>query len=144
MQIDTMVLADAATAAQGKLYIHGAGWDTLFVASFPVSHPAMSVAILLRVPWHDTNQRHQVALDVEDEDGQSILPMPPGAFQGEIVTGRPPTLEPGDDQLMSLALQLNTLTFNRPGRYAVIIRIDGMEAKRASFRVKLVQGALGP
>ncbi len=139
MQVDYMVLADAATAAQGKLYIHGAGWDSLFAASFPVTHPAMSVAIRLRVPWHDTNQPHHLELDVVNEDGQSIMGTPPGPFQGNINVGRPPHLTQGDDQVVPLALNLNGLIFQQPGAYAVILRIDGMEAFRSPFRVAPLQ-----
>lgn len=142
MQVDYMVLADAAAAVQGKLYIHGAGWDTLFAASFPVTHPTMSVAIRLRVPWTDTNQPHHLELDIVDDDSQSIVPTPPGPFRGDINVGRPPQLAQGDDQVVPLALNLNGLIFQQAGVYAIILRIDGMEAMRSPFRVKPLQQAV--
>jgi hypothetical protein len=60
MQVDYLVLADAAAAVEGKHYIHGAGWDRLLAPSFPVTHPLMSVAIRFRIGWTETNQPHEV------------------------------------------------------------------------------------
>ena len=136
MQVDYMVLADAATAVEGKHYIHGGGWDSLFAGSFPVTHPALSVAIRLRVPWTDTNQPHALELDVVDGDGQSSLPTPPGPLQGTINVGRPPQLTPGEDQVVPLALNVNGLKFEHAGGYAVLLRLDGLEATRAPFKVR--------
>lgn len=138
MRVDYMVLADAADAVQGKHYIHGAGWDRLLAASFPVSHPALSVAVRLIVPWTDTNQEHTLQLDVVDEDGRSILPIPPGPVEGKINVGRPAHLVHGEDQVAPLALKFNGLTFQRAGLYAVILRLDGLEAARSAFRVVAV------
>jgi hypothetical protein len=57
MQIDYLVLADAVSAAEGKHYIHGGGWDTLFVSSLPATHPMIGVAVRLRIPWEETGQQ---------------------------------------------------------------------------------------
>jgi hypothetical protein len=134
MHVDYMVLADAAATEGGKHYIHGAGWNRLSAASFPVTHPSMSVAVRLHVPWHDTNRPHQLELDVVNEDGQSALP-PPGPLQGTITAGRPPYLQEGEEQFVPLVMTIVQMQFNQPGLYAVILRIDGMEAGRSAFRV---------
>src|SRR5947207_264181 len=105
MQADYMVLADAVAASEGKLYIHGAGWDTIVTREWPATLTA-AVGILLRVPWGDTNEPHVIELDIVDADGKSILP-PPGPLRGAVNTGRPPQLEPGTDQVTPLAIVLN-------------------------------------
>lgn len=138
MDVDYMVLADEAAAAEGKHYIHGAGWDILWAASFPVSHPLMAVAIRLRTPWMDTNQPHEVALDVVDGDGKSILDKP---LQGRVNVGRPPTTPPGGDQVTALAFRLVGVEFRQPGDYAVIVRLDGIDKAKSPFRVVEAQGA---
>ncbi len=53
---------------------------------------------------------------------------------GEIVAGRPPDLMVGDEQVLSLAIRVNP-EFQRPGRYTAIMRLDGVDMKRADFRV---------
>lgn len=140
MQADYMILADAAAAENGKLYIHGAGWDRIFGTSFPITHALMAVAVRLRVPWSDTNQKHGIELDILDEDGNSILPTPPGTLRGEINVGRPPNLEPGSDQVIPLAFSLVSVKFEKPGVYAVVLRIDSLDALRSPFTVMAVNG----
>jgi hypothetical protein len=43
-----------------------------------------------------------------------------------------------------MALNFNGLPFERPGRYAFVIRIDGTEAKRLPFRLHHSQPSFGP
>jgi hypothetical protein len=135
MQADYMVLADAATVAEGKHYIHGAGWDTLGSVSFPFDQPTIAVAILFRVPWNDANYPHIIELDVVDADGVSILPTPPGPLRGPITVGRPPQITPGNDLLVPLVFNLLAVRFERPGTHVVTLRIAGIEDKRFPLHV---------
>ena len=144
MQVDYLVLADAAVAVEGKHYIHGAGWDTIWVGAFPAAHPLLAVAIRLRAPWNDTNQPHELIIDVLDEDGSSIVPIPPGAPRGTINVGRPPNIAPGADQVVPLAISLQGLAFTHPGVYSVVLRLDGADVGRAPFSVTLAPGAQQP
>ncbi len=132
--VDYMVLADTATAAEGKLYIHGAGWDSIASASFPVQHPHMSVAFLVRVLWSETNQPHEIELDVLDQDGASILPAD-RVLKGRLNVGRPVELPQGEDQIFPFVLNVAGLQIEKPGSYVIAFRIDGMEVARSRFRV---------
>ena len=135
LRVDYLVLAEAATAVEGRNYIHGAGWDTLFAASFPALHPLMSVALRLRIPWADTNRPYAMELDVVDADGRSILANPPGPPHGTVNVGRPAHVEPGNDQVLCLAFNLVGLRFEAAGTYAVIFRLEGDEAARSPFHL---------
>ena len=46
MQADYMLLADAVAATDGKLYIHGAGWDSILIPVAPTTL-TMALGILL-------------------------------------------------------------------------------------------------
>lgn len=142
MDADYMALADAATVADGKLYIHGAGWDNVLAQTFPTTLTA-AAAILLRIPWAETNEEHIIGLDIHDADGHSILPKQPGPVRGTLNVGRPANIEAGDDQVWPLAINLNGTAIERVGRYAVVLELDGQEVARAPFRVKQAQ-ALQP
>lgn len=144
IEIDYLIVADAATAVEGKHYIQGAGWDRVYVAHFPVVHPAVGIAVRLRVPWTDTNQSHQLTIALIDADGQSVLPDPPGTPGALINLGRPPHLEPGTDQTLCLAFNLYGLRFERPGAYAFVARIDGRDLARAPFLVTTPPGQPPP
>ncbi len=134
MQIDYFVLADAVAVADGKHYIHGAGWDTLFAATFPAHHPSLSVAVRLRIPWEETNQQFALEVDVllDGEEHDSILAEP---LRGIVNAQRPPQAPPGSDLLLHLALGFTNLQFERPGLYAVVLRIDGLPLADSPFNV---------
>ena len=137
VQVDYVVLADAVATESGKHYIHGGGWDTIFAGSFPATHPVLAVAVRLRVPWGATNEPHEITLDLLDSDGNSVLPtVPPG---GKMTVGRPPQLPPGSDQAVPLAFNLASVTFQHPGAFEIVVRIDGLDAYRSPFRVLALQ-----
>jgi len=139
IQLDYLILADAVAAVGGKHFIHGGGWDTLSTSGFPTVHPAMAVAVRLRVPWGDTNRPTAIELNLLDADGGSLLADPPGPLRGNISIGRPPNLTTGDDQVLLLSFPLNGLRFDAPGYYVVTLQLDGVEMTRAPFRVVLTQ-----
>jgi hypothetical protein len=136
VQIDYLILADAAVVAEGKHYIHGGGWDTLHAPSFPVTHPALAVAFRVRMPWQDMATSHSLELDVVDSEGRSILPDPPGPPQGSISVERSPHLLPGDDQVLPLVFNIMNLQITRAGSHAVVLRVDSLEMARARFQIK--------
>ena len=61
----TMLLADFAQVSDGKLTIVGGGWSLTGPDPVP-----FGIAILIRVPWDQANQRHVMRLELLDADGQ--------------------------------------------------------------------------
>ena len=134
MRIDYLILADAVAVADGKHYIHGGGWDTLFASTFPAQHPALGVAARLRIPWEEMNQQFAVEVDVllDGEEPVSIFTEP---LRGFVNAGRPPNAPPGSDLLLHLALGLANLQLEQAGRYRVVLRIDGQPLDETHFSV---------
>jgi hypothetical protein len=134
MQIDYLVLADAVAVADGKHYIHGGGWDTLFATTFPAQHPALGVAARLRIPWQETNQQFVLEVDVllDGNESRSIFTEP---LRGIVNAQRPPHALPGSDVPLHLALGFTNLRFESPGRYIVVLRIDGKPLSQSPFNV---------
>lgn len=159
MEVDAFI-CDSIDAANGKLYVLGAGWNTILCPEFPVHHSRMSIGVMITVPYTATNQMHRLEVHIEDSDG-NVLPLgdlPPNAesgddnperkirkLGGEFNVGRPPTIEVGDPQMVSIPIQIDQLLFERPDYYSVVVSIDGTEMRRLPMRVKqLVQaGPLG-
>ncbi|MGZ5348429.1 MAG: DUF6941 family protein, partial [Solirubrobacterales bacterium] len=97
----TMLLADAAQAVGGKLYILGGGWSQTGPGPVP-----SSIAIYIQIPWDQANDRHTLHLQLLDSDGQSV-PDESGnavAIEGQFETGRPPGLKPGTPLDFALAM----------------------------------------
>jgi hypothetical protein len=133
MRVDYLILADSVAVAEGKHYIHGGGWDTLFAFSFPALHPVLGVAARLRVPSEEIGQQLAVEVDVQGgEVGGSILPEP---LRGIVNAERPPHLPLGSDLLLHLALSLTNLQFESPGPYNIVLRIDGQPLAESQFNV---------
>jgi hypothetical protein len=98
------------------------------------------------VPYTATNQMHVFELTLQDADGQE-LPMadaPPEAgtpdgkirrLGGQFNVGRPPTLQPGDEQLIALAVNIDGLEFERADTYRFVIELDGSPEKELPFRI---------
>ena len=143
MEVDAF-LADSVVAAEGKLYVQGAGWNMVQTASLPTRHSRIGIGVIIRVPYTATNQLHKLEIRFEDSDGNK---MPLGeagpesegdkiyAIGGEFNVGRPPVLLPGEDQIVPIAINVDGLVFDKPDSYSFLISIDGVVIKRLPMRV---------
>lgn len=121
----TLLLADAAQAVAGKLYILGGGWSI----TDPVTSP-FAIAIKIDVPWADTNRRHRLLLELIDEDGKPVIvPTPSGEeplrFESEFEVGRPPGLKQGTSLDVPLALNFAPLPLKPNTTYVWKCTING-------------------
>lgn len=121
----TLLLADAAQAVGGKLYILGGGWSI----TGPDPTPS-AIAIKIEVPWDQANRKHALQLVLVDEDGQpAMVPTPSGdrpvEVGGEFEVGRPPGLKAGTPLDVTLAINIGSLTLRPSTRYAWRLSIDG-------------------
>lgn len=142
MQVDYLILADAVAVANGKHYIHGGGWDTLFVASFPALHPALAAAVRLRIPWEETNQQLALEVDVVAEDGEqsSILAEP---LRGVVSALRTPNVSPDSDLLMPHYSCVRSRVFEFEVRKAEREVVDGQHLAESRFNVIAVPEQTG-
>jgi hypothetical protein len=157
VEIDAF-LADSVVVAEGKLYVQGAGWDTLVAGTFPVRHPRLGVGVLLRVPWTATNRMHKFSVKIVDQDENKIVlgDAPPGSdiadgkvreIVGQFNLGRPPFLTIGDSQVVPIALNLDGIQFAEPDTYSIVIAVDDVDLRRLPIRVRSVvqmPGGVGP
>jgi len=119
----TMLLADAVQEQGTKLFILGGGW-----AFTGPDVPPMALAIVVEVPWMETNEKHSFRLSLQDEDGQ-LAQIGPDAqviqFQGEMEVGRPPGHPPGVPFNVPLAINIPPLPLTPGKRYVWVFDIDG-------------------
>jgi len=122
----TMLLADAAQAVGGKLYILGGGWSV--TGPGPVS---FAVAIKLDVPWDVADFEHVFRLELLDADGARVrFAMPQGeqdllCLDGAFNSGRPDELKPGTAVDGAIALNFGGCPIPSGGRYELRLWIDG-------------------
>src|SRR5262249_5910754 len=132
----TMLLADAAQAVEGKLYILGGGWSIIGPDPTPVA-----LAIKIEVPWTQANTRHELRLALYDEDEQPVrIQTPNGEQPVEIISqfevGRPPGLQPGTPLDVPLAITLSSFPLPAGKRYIWRCFIDGQPVEEVSFSTR--------
>ncbi|MCH8198911.1 MAG: hypothetical protein V3S98_00275 [Dehalococcoidia bacterium] len=129
MEVEWLILADAAQIAGNKLYLMGGGWDRLTIhRPLPVQQQ-MAVAVAFRVDWNETNMKHQFEIEVADADGVTL-----GKVSGSMEVGRPPGITPGQEQRTQIAVGLG-VPIKQLGTYVIIARVNGEEGRRFPFSV---------
>jgi uncharacterized protein DUF6941 len=136
----TLMIADFARVANGKLDVIGGGWS-MMNAQGPFG---FFVAALFQIPWDQTNAKHTFRLELLDADGQGV-PIPSGETvraEGEFEVGRPAGLRPGMPVDAPLVVPFGPLTLEE-GRYELRLTIDD-ETKEDWFLAFSVRHAAAP
>ena len=131
-----MLLADAAQAVGGKLYVLGGGWSVIGPAP-----AAMAIAMKIDVPWDQATVRHRWVLDLIDEDGHPVRTRPTGdppseegrpeegrpvQVSGNFEVGRPATVAEGTPIDLPLAINFGPLLLPAGRRCVWRLSIDGL------------------
>ena len=127
MNIQVVVLCDAATDDNGKLNLLGA-FDTIYTQQLPAVHPQCSIA--LRVTFgHEDEGPHKLRLNFVDADGRSI--MPGIDLPVEVVL-------PGDSHFgtRNFIVNIQQLKFEQPGLYSIDVSLDGRPQASIPLLVK--------
>jgi hypothetical protein len=130
--VDIALLADAVQASRGKLFVLGGGWDVLTVRSLPARHPSMGIGLRVRVPWGWPGDVVRLDVELQDQDGKSILP---GSLSAPVPVRRPDHLPDGQDVTLVRALTFTNVIFRTEGAYSFVISIDGEVRERLRFLV---------
>jgi hypothetical protein len=122
----TMILADFAQVADGKLTVVGGGWSLTGPDPVP-----FGIAILVQVPWDRANQRHFMRLELVDADGQEVAVETDDGEEPIVFfddtpfeVGRPAGLKPGTYLDFPIAVNSGPLPL-APGQYEWRLTIDG-------------------
>ena len=129
------MLCDHAQVADGKLFINGGGISRFHGPGLP---PGTSLAMLMLVPWENTNAPITIDLQLLTQDGQPVQDLggSPIRIQVQTEVGRPPGIEPGVPIDLPLTFQVGGLRLPS-GRYTWRLSVDGetSQAWQLSFTV---------
>ncbi len=128
-----VILCDWAEAINGKLYIMGGGWSRMITA-VPFN---LGIAIIIKIPWNETNKKHDLEFTVLDGDGKTVFiqgPTGPTPIQvkGQFGTGRPMGIKPGSDLDATLAFRIGPIIIP-PNDYVCELKINGSVAETVPF-----------
>jgi hypothetical protein len=133
MDIQVASLCDHAADYNGKLVLTGA-FDTLAARSLPVVHPMCTLALRLCFTKEDAG-RHQLSIDIINEDGDSLdpknMPVEP-EFDVQLPDNTPFLTR-------NLILNFQGLRFPKTGIYSIDIGCDGELLMRLPLRIVQVE-----
>lgn len=123
----TMLLADAAQVAEGKLNVLGGGW----CVTGPMPCP-FALAGVIEVPWTETNRTHAFRFELIDLDGNPVVVNTPDgeqpvAVEGQFEVGRPPGIRPGAYQPMPFAFNHGPIPLTPGSHFEWRLSVDGYE-----------------
>lgn len=135
MEIELALLADAAsTPPDGKLYILGGAFEELRATTFPVTHPAMSLVLRLKLHPTECDREHRLTIELWDTEGQRIGPQLAGPFRAQRRQDYP-----GRHSYVSLVFNLLGLQFAAPGEYNFHISVNGQHMRTVSLHLVKIE-----
>lgn len=135
----TVLLCDAAEAVNGKLYVLGGGWTTLFAPNRPTS---ISLALVIAVPWDQANEPHDLTIELLDADGGVVeIGEQAVVVESRFEVGRPAGVKPGTALNTALTWNFGGLVLPT-GSYEFKVGIDGEPVVGRPFTVAYPPGAV--
>lgn len=131
MQVTAAMLADSAVVVDGKLYIHGGGWDTIYTAVAPVKHPTLGLVLIFKLEWHEANEDIPLGFELVDEDRRTNLVHGTSVMR----VGTPPHVKKGAPLFQPFAQMIHGVEFPALGRYT--FRVLSEETELASLPITL-------
>ena len=134
MKVPLAVLCDAANVSrEGKLNILGVFSD-LWAGQFPCTHPSLTLVVGLEATFTERGE-HAVDIRLVDADGGELLKL-----DGRVNVQGP---RPGRPIFTQAILQLNNISFPKPGSYTLDILVDRRHERSVSLEVHEVTATDG-
>lgn len=135
VRVTTSLLADAATVCDGKLYVHGGGWDQLASPSLPFTQSAMAVVLVVEMEQSELEtQPHGFAGTLVHDDGEPLGV----SVTGRIVAGDLSGHVSGSPVRLPMAISFQGVLFPRAGTYRFQALVDDAVIHSIEFAVRTV------
>jgi hypothetical protein len=132
--LDYALLADDATAIDGRLYVHGGGLRVVIVPQIPwVIHFALAARFAAELD--EVGDDHTIALRIWEPDGQPVYLVDAASFRLDASN-----LAVEDDRELQLltSFRIGALVLRETGWYSVELALDGDTVASLPFRVQVV------
>ena len=130
MDLDTVMLADYASAsAEGKLNVIGV-FNIIRSNNFPTRHPVMYVVTIVSASMAEVGTTSKIGIKLMDEDAKIQLL----DFSRDVTVEQRPS---GQRYRLQGILQVTDIVFPKAGTYQISVLIDGHE--KGSVQIYLEQ-----
>lgn len=131
MEVDFAFLADSAEAVEGKLYVMGGAFDTIWAKTLPTIHPRLSFVMRLVFSPAETGRVHQMEVSIMDGDGKRLQTVG-GPLE---LKDRNPHLPAGVRPSLLTVLNFVNLKFEKFGSYSFEIVFNNTSGKSVPLRI---------
>jgi hypothetical protein len=137
IEVRIFTLCDHATVPpDGKIYMHGAGINQMFLAQMPGPLRALFLVVRLSIPWRMLGEPHTVRIRALDPDRTPVGPADP-LLTTPFELGKPPGHRPGDESAINICAELGGLQVGRPMTIHFHLEVD--EEPISSLPLKIAQ-----
>ncbi len=126
MDVDFAFICDHAEIV-GKINALGIGFDTIYAAEVPSTHPYFHLVVQLRASITEAGHR-DMEVRLIDADGNDVIPPITGSFEV-------PRPSAGTEATARLAVLFQNVTFSNYGSYSLRLVIQGTEMVQIPLRV---------
>ena len=133
MKLDFAFLADAAEVVNGKLYVMGGSFDTLWAKTMPLIHPRLSLVLKLQFTPSELDRNHKLEITLINADGQKIANV-----TGDIQPGKNPKTPSGYPHNFISVVNFNNLQLKVHGDYSFEILANNTSLVSLPLRVSPV------
>ena len=130
MEVDFAFLADAAEAVNGKIYVVGGAFDTIWAANVPVVYPRLSLVMRLMFTPAEVGRKHKIEINLLEEDGKRMA-----SVGGDLEIGQNPEVPKGWRQGFLTSLNFANLKFEKLGDYSFEIVVNNSSLKSVPLRI---------
>jgi hypothetical protein len=138
IQVLGFFVADHVAHENGKLYVNGGCFSTIFAASFPTNHPSIGIAAILHIPWREYQRDHTFRITLTSPENQEL----DFKVEGQFRVGASPDMRLGDPTIMPIAVNANAVRLETPGHYKFVFAVD--DKPLAFWRLRALQTFLVP
>jgi hypothetical protein len=139
MKIEFALLADAAQAVGGKVFVLGGGWNLFRAANYPAP-VQLAIAIGLGFSHDEVGLKYPLNVVIADEAGVPVVP----EMKGQVETGQPaPDVPKTASVKIPVAININ-MSLPHPGTYGIVVTAGSSTAQlsfEAIFAGKKVEFA---
>ncbi|MGA9725822.1 MAG: hypothetical protein WBQ86_25440 [Candidatus Binatus sp.] len=124
MKIEFALLADAAQAVGGKVFVLGGGWNLFRAASYPAP-VQLAIAIGLGFSSDEVGIKYPLNVVIADEAGVPVVP----EMKGQVETGQPaPDVPKTASVKIPVAININ-MSLPHPGTYGIVVTAGSSTAQ---------------
>ena len=133
MKLDFAFLADTAEVINGKLYVMGGSFDTLWAQNAPFVHPRLSLVLKIQFTPSELDRNHKLEITLIDTDGQKIANV-----TGDVQLGRNPKAPQGYPHNFISVVNFNNLQLKDYGDYSFEILMNNTSLASLPLRISPV------